>query len=296
MLNDILKAVGPAIAGAMSQKFEKGEFRFGEGSWNFDTDFKGVPLDELDFTAEPPRTVLLLGSARVTIKLGKTFRIKASGDAADALRFGLREDRLTIMKSGQSCQDTGPAELEVTLPAVNKLSVAGSGSISCTGLTGKVKATIAGSGTLELHDMAADRLNANVMGSGILSASGTAEKLKLTIAGSGVADMDGLTVDKARVSVAGSGNSTFASDGQVKAHMMGSGDVTVIGRARCSVHSMGSGQLNCVDRDDYRGGAKAKSAEKPAKPKKAKPPKAAKKGKSTKNAGAKRKPRSKDPE
>ena len=293
MLNDILKAVGPAIAGAMSQKFEKGEFRFGDGSWNFDTDFKGVPLDELDLTAEPPRSVLLLGSAKATIKQGKAFRIKASGDTADALRFGLRDNRLTIMKSGQTCQDDGTAELEITLPAVDKLSVAGSGSITSSGLTGKVKATIAGSGSLELHDMAADRLSANVMGAGQLTASGTATKLKLTIAGSGVANLDGLTVDKAKVSVAGSGNATFASDGQVKAHLMGSGDVTVIGRARCSVHSMGSGQLNCVDPDGDGAKAEPKTAKKPTKPKKAKGAKAAKKAKPAKKPAAKRKPSSK---
>lgn len=281
MLNDILKAVGPAIAGAMSQKFEKGEFRFGEGAFKFDgdfRDFKGVPLEELDLTEEAPTNINLLGSANVTIKPGKTFRIKTSGDNADALRFALNEGRLTIMKSGQICGDSGrdsgpnsgPAAVAITLPAVQKLSVAGSGSIAASGLTGKVKATIAGSGVLDLADLDAERLSANVMGSGVLAASGTSEKLKLSIAGSGVAKLDDLTVGKAKVSMAGSGNATFASDGRVKAHMMGSGNVTVIGRARCSVHSMGSGQLTCVDPEGANGSAPK------AKPKKAKSAKAAK--------------------
>ena len=299
MLNDILKAVGPAIAGAMSQKFEKGEFRFADGSFNFDSDLRGVRLDELDLTEEAPTSVNVLGSAAVTIKQGKAFRVKASGDGADALRFALNEGRLTIMKSGQMCEETGPAEVEITLQSVDRLSVAGSGSINAGGLTGRVKATVAGSGSIDLTDLVTDRLNANVMGSGALAASGTTEKLKLTIAGSGTANLDGLSVGKAKVSVAGSGNATFASDGQVKAHLMGSGNVTVIGRARCSVHSMGSGQLTCVDPDDEGGETESKPKKKSAKSKRAKSAKAtkaskpARKAKPARRAAAKRKPRSK---
>lgn len=291
MLNEFLKAVGPAIAGAMSQKFETGGFRFADGSFNFDSDLRGVPLDELDLTKESPTNVNLVGSADVTIKQGKSLRIKASGEGADALRFALDDGRLTIMQSGQLCEDTGSAELEITLPAVEKLAVAGSGSITSKGLSGKVKANIAGSGSIHLNDIAAERLNANVMGSGTLIATGASEKLKLNIAGSGSANLADLQVGKANVSMAGSGSATFASDGQVKAQMMGSGDVTVIGRARCSVHSMGSGQLTCVDPNGSDAKPEAKTKPKAAKPKKAKSAKTANPAKRA--AGTKRKTRSK---
>ena len=104
MLNDILRAVGPALASAMAQKFENGEFRFGDSKFkfadfNFENEFEGKRLEELDLTEAAPDAINLLGSTKLTLKEGKTFRVKASGEGADTLRFAMHGESLTIMRN-----------------------------------------------------------------------------------------------------------------------------------------------------------------------------------------------------
>ena len=91
------------------------------------------------------------------------------------------------------------------------------------------QANIAGSGTLELPNVAAGTMTVNIAGSGTLNASGTAGRLNLNVMGSGSAAMAGLKADSASVNIAGSGDATFSSDGSVDANIVGSGDVTVRG-------------------------------------------------------------------
>lgn len=309
MLNDILRSVGPMIAAAMAGKFESGEFRFDNGKFHFDGEWEGQRLEDLDLTQPAPEKVMVLGSTAVTIVEGKTFRIQAQGDGADALRFALRDGKLAVLRKGGNDR----ASVEITMPAPRALGVAGSGSIEADALAANAKLNIAGSGAIALDSISCERLKANIMGSGRLHVGGSVDHLKLSVAGSGIAEMAALEVAQAKISVAGSGVVRLASDGAIEANLMGSGHVTVYGRANCKVHSMGAGKLHCVPRDSDRGstpdaptppeppkppkppksGAAAAKPDKPRKRTKAKPAKAPKGGKMTKTARKTSKPRKK---
>lgn len=225
----------------------------------------GVRLDELDMAGEAPVELVVACGDHVTITTGEDFGIALQGSAAAKarVRFVLEDGVLFVMRDcsaqdeGQDERqdepdqaDAGFATVAITMPAPEKLTIAGSGRITTTALADAAEVIIAGSGRIEASALASQYVAVTIAGSGCFSAGGTVRHLEVSVAGSGTADMAALTVDTAEVDIAGSGNVTFASDGKVNANIMGSGTVTVRGSARCQVHSMGSGSLMCERGDD----------------------------------------------
>ncbi|WP_230292302.1 head GIN domain-containing protein [Croceicoccus sp. Ery5] len=207
----------------------------------------GVTLEQLDLDDADIRHIAILGPDDVTITKGDDPAILVEGDedVADAIRFKVEDGRLAVMRLGGKRQH-GTATVQITLPKLRKISLAGSGSVTCDSITGgKAKIAVAGSGNVTCGTIEADQLKVQMLGSGSISTKGAVKSLSLKIAGSGNASLDGLSAESVHVSMAGSGNASFASDGEVSAKMAGSGNVTVKGRARCTVKGMGSGRLVC---------------------------------------------------
>jgi hypothetical protein len=241
MLHRLIKGIAPvfAIAAAFAASGCDGNITIDGG--------KGVPLAELDIEGEAPAGIVLAGPDSVVVTLGDKLAIDVTGDAAavQALRFTLSGDTLGIMRARDTPKDAGKARVAVTLPSLEKITIAGSGTLEAPSLSGEAAVTIAGSGTATVAAVEARSTEVTIAGSGTYRAGGRAESLDLTIAGSGEADMAGLRVDRAEVTIAGSGDARFASDGTVDATVMGSGEVTVSGSARCTISAMGSGKLHC---------------------------------------------------
>lgn len=239
MLHKILKGVAPLVALVLATGCN-GNIHI-NGS-------DGVPLSELDLAGKSPTELVLAGPDNVVVTRGDVLAIDVGGDqdAVDALRFTLDEDALGIMRDNELRNSiSGRATVRVTLPKLEKLVVAGSGTVEADVLDGNAEVTVAGSGTARTAKVDADALEVNIAGSGTYRAAGRANALELTIGGSGEAEMEGLKVDRAEITIAGSGDAAFASDGTVEASIMGSGDVTVTGAATCTISSMGSGTLKC---------------------------------------------------
>lgn len=247
------RAIGPIAAVAMAAGVAACD---GNVSINGE---KGKPLAEIDLTGTPPEELVLLGPDEIRVTQGDKLAITVEGDKAvtDKLRFTLKDGTLGVLREGKSMGD-GKAVVNVTMPAPKTLTMAGSGKINSAALARDAKVTIAGSGDIETPNVASDKLELTIAGSGSYRSAGNVKVLEVSIVGSGSAAMDALKTDKADLTIAGSGNSTFASDGEVKAKIMGSGSVTVRGRARCTVESMGSGKLVCEP-----GNGTAPTSEKP---------------------------------
>lgn len=207
-----------------------------------------VPLSGLDTSGEAPKELVLAGPDSVVVTNGDALDINVEGDpkAVEALRFTLKDGTLGVMRDS-GFKDIGDkrATVRVTMPAAEKIVIAGSGGVAAQGMASKGEVVIAGSGRLDLAFVDADELEVSVLGAGTFGAAGKARKLDLTVAGSGSMEAPGLTVDEAKVTIMGSGDSDFASNGTVKAKIMGSGDVTVTGSATCTVEAMGSGKVTC---------------------------------------------------
>ena len=216
-----------------------------------------MPLAELDLAGNAPAEVVLAGPDRLVIVNGDTLAIQTEGDdeAVAALRFSLDGDTLVIMREGDSwgSSDDGQATITVTMPTPSELNSLGSGSIDAQSLGGKASATIAGSGDIEIDNIAASGFDVSILGSGSFTSSGTSDTLDLTVAGSGSFGSPGLNVGDADVSILGSGSASFASDGRVDASITGSGNVIVSGNPTCESESMGSGTITCGSVDNPAG-------------------------------------------
>lgn len=207
----------------------------------------GVVLSELDLSGKAPTEIVLAGPDIVNITPG-SFDIQVTGDsdAIARMRFKLEDGTLSIMREeGEWSSEDGVATVNITMPAPEDLTIAGSGSMTSAELAGDADVTIAGSGSLETASVDANKLEVTIAGSGSYTAAGHADALELSVLGSGNAAMAGLTADDAEVTVAGSGNAEFASDGKVEVDIAGSGNVAVSGSASCTLNSVGSGQLTC---------------------------------------------------
>ncbi len=217
--------------------------------------FDGVPLAELDMTGEAPTGVALAGPDRLIVTEGAALDIDVEADPeiADLLRFKIEDGVLGVGRENSDWKDrmssSGKAIIRVTMPSLNSVEVAGSGTVEAARVQGDVAIDIAGSGKVEIAAIEAGSLNVEIAGSGTVTGAGTANSLSLEIAGSGDVDLEKLQAGSATIDIAGSGDAIFASDGEVKASIAGSGDVVVIGRARCSVKTAGSGSLTCRPAD-----------------------------------------------
>lgn len=246
MLNKIFKGLAPVFAMVAAAGVS------GCDGVNISiNDKEGVPLSELDTAGKSPTELVLAGPDNVIVSEGETLDIDVSGDqaAVDLLRFTLDDSTLGIMRAKSDERVRGTATVRVTMPTLEKLVVAGSGTVEAPRLSGSPEVTIAGSGKAKSARVEAESFDVTIAGSGTFEAAGVAKSLDLTIAGSGSARMDGLKVDTADITIAGSGDAGFASDGTVEATIMGSGDVRVAGSATCTINSMGSGTLHCSPAD-----------------------------------------------
>jgi hypothetical protein len=243
MIGKIFKGLAPVLAMAAAAGVAGCD-----GAHISINDKEGVPLSELDMDGKAPSELVLASPDEVIVTEGATLDIDVSGDqqAVDALRFTLDAKTLGIMRKKGDWKGSGKATVRVTMPPIEKLVVAGSGTVTAPRMAGSAEVTIAGSGTARTARVDADKMEVTVAGSGTYEAAGAAKSLELTIAGSGSARMAGLKVDDAEITIAGSGDAQFASDGTVKANIMGSGDVQVTGTAKCTIKSMGSGKLHCA--------------------------------------------------
>jgi hypothetical protein len=207
---------------------------------------EGKKLSELDMTGEAPTKLVMAGPDHVKVSEGAKLAITVDGDpkAADHLRFTLKDGTLGILRA-KSWSEGGAVTINVTMPAPQDVTLAGSGTIDANALAKDAKVTVAGSGDVNAGTLSGDSFKLTVAGSGTMRGGGAVKDLDMTIAGSGSADLAALRADHAKVTIAGSGNATMMSDGDVSATIMGSGTVTVKGRASCKVSSMGSGKLVC---------------------------------------------------
>lgn len=203
----------------------------------------GVPLDRLVTAGARVHAVELSGPDSVKVVSGPVFAIKVAGDTAGALRFVLHDGTLGIGRKGPG---PGTATVTVTVPALDAVSLAGSGSVAAERIGGAAAVTLGGSGRVELGAIDATTLAIAIAGSGSVTGAGHAGHVDLAITGSGDAQLAALVADTAALDLTGSGGGALASKGSVTGSLTGSGHFTVRGTTRCTVETTGSGAIACL--------------------------------------------------
>ena len=186
-----------------------------------------------------------------------TVEIEADEDVLELIETVVTDGRLRIRSTQETSwlswlwggnEREGTADVYVTLPSLDGVSVAGSGDVivqdSFTSDTFSV--AIAGSGDLDVP-VQASTVSASIAGSGSINLRGTAERLAANIAGSGDVRAEDLQVERAEVQIAGSGDCYVHARNQLSASIMGSGDVMYAGTPEIERSVLGSGEVRAMD-------------------------------------------------
>jgi hypothetical protein len=172
---------------------------------------------------------------------------------------------LKIGMKGDVFHTTGPLQVELTLPALEKLSVRGSGDSVVAGFKGEklilvlngsgnltfngqyqqINADSHGSGDLTLNSGASNSVELNLIGSGQITASGDTKILSAKLNGSGDLNAVTLRADNVTINANGSGDSIVFAKKTANLTMNGSGDIHVKGKPeRRSTSQRGSGDVD----------------------------------------------------
>jgi len=195
--------------------------------------------------------VEVAGPYDVTIRHGDAFSIEAKGPQAELDQIKIERDGSTLSvgrkQSSWSFGDHNEVSIAITMPKVEKLKLAGSGSINADSVEGDAAdAVVTGSGELKIARLIATRADLTVSGSGgIEVAGGKIASGGVGVTGSGDVEAGGLVADALDVSVTGSGNVEAQATRTANVRVVGSGDVEIGGGAKCSTSKTGSGDISC---------------------------------------------------
>ncbi|MEO5705491.1 MAG: head GIN domain-containing protein [Alteraurantiacibacter sp.] len=209
-------------------------------------------LQETKYALSDFDSVSITGPQDVAIVYGELLAVSASGPA-DALRQfeAVVEDGALVIRpregeAGDAWDDLDEVTFTVTMPAISRVALTGSGEVGVDRVAGgSFDALVGGSGNLVIGSIEADAATFTVEGSGDLDASGTVRQATVSISGSGEVHATGLTAAAAEVNVGGSGEAELTALEQATVLLSGSGDVDIFGPAACSVTRSGSGDVRC---------------------------------------------------
>lgn len=150
----------------------------------------------------------LAGSSNVTIHVGgkQAVVVRADDNLLDRVTTQVEGETLVIGTTPGSFEARSPMSVEVTVPALEALTLSGSGIVTADGID-------------------TDRLTVALPGSGVLRASGKASVLDVRHAGSGDAQLDGLVAADAHAVLSGSGRIVLTATESLDAAVPGSGAI-----------------------------------------------------------------------
>jgi len=213
------------------------------------------------------RAVELSGPIDLTLRYGAQPRLVVRGEQrllanVDTAQTGRV---LHIGTRGIVLRHRQPIAVELTLPALDRVGVDGSGDTRVNGFSGEMievelngsgsvdfngryrqaKAVVHGSGELTLDAGNGDSVAAELTGSGTIALAGAARSFDGASNGSGTLDAQRLRADTVNVRQTGSGNASVTASATVAVAVSGSGDVDVYGDPpQRSISRTGSGDVH----------------------------------------------------
>ena len=210
------------------------------------------PTTERDFQVGNFNQIELAGGYDVNVRTGPAPSVHAKGgqNVLDKLEIKVVNGVLQIgskRRNGFNWGHNDAVTLDVTVPALAGVSLAGSGDVKVDRVAGEqFEGGIAGSGNLNIDNIEVARLKIGIAGSGGAKAgAGKATAAEYDIAGSGDIDAKGVASETTKVSIAGSGGIAGQATKTADVTIMGSGDVELTGGGRCNISKHGSGDVRC---------------------------------------------------
>ena len=159
----------------------------------------------------PFEEIRLNGSLNVVVRVGqpRSVRVTTDDNLVQYIATEVNGQTLTI-DTLRSIAPRTRTLVEIDLPALRGASVHGSG-------------------TVEITDVAAESLELDISGSGDNKATGTADRLRVNISGSGDVSARDLRAGTVDVTVFGSGDANVFAEASLDVRIFGSGDVSYRG-------------------------------------------------------------------
>lgn len=152
--------------------------------------------------------------------------VKGQANIIDNLKTKVEDGQWSI-EFNDKTRNYESLEFHISLPDVEGLSIAGSG-------------TIIGEDDFD----GLDKLDIAIAGSGDVKFSGSAAKVAISISGSGTVDVENMKTEDCRVDIAGNGDCRIEVTDELKVSIAGSGDVKYKGSPRLSTSIAGSGRVS----------------------------------------------------
>lgn len=196
--------------------------------------------------------ISVAGPFQVTVQQGNTFFVSAEADEnlMQYIEIEKRGNKLEISeRDGYNLRSTRGLRVNIQLPDIDLLSIAGSGTINSASAiknTGRLAFNIAGSGKI---DAVADapEVDVEIAGSGTANLSGQTRKMEVSISGSGDCLSENLKSEECSINIAGSGTAKVFASSNLDVSIGGSGDVYYGGKP-ANVHQSvaGSGKIKAL--------------------------------------------------
>jgi len=175
----------------------------------------------------PFGSVDLAGTNNVVIRVGEqqSVVVRADDNLIDRVTTHVRSGKLVIGNTPGSFSTKSPMSVEVSVPALNALTLSGSGNIVVDGIE-------------------AQSLTVTLPGSGTLTASGTTTRLGVTVSGSGMVQFGRLVANDVHAVVSGSGTIFVTATKSLDASVPGEGTIVYTGNPADVTRSItGTGEI-----------------------------------------------------
>ena len=202
----------------------------------------------------------------LNISIGSEFKVVLEGNKnfLSEIITEVSNDRLTIRRKEESKNWfrrtsginnwTDKVTVNITMPAISDLSVAGSGTVEVfdSFKTNSLNLTVSGSGRLILKNVSSENLNCSITGSGriVIDGDNSCDNANISVTGSGRLMLNNISGEELKCRTSGSGNIIIKGNGSfVKADigMSGSGGYTgeSLKLQTANINITGSGRCNC---------------------------------------------------
>lgn len=196
------------------------------------------------------KEIALSGDFKVIVKPGDEYSIEVSAESnlLSFIETDVVDSTLKIRTSGlHSFIKNYPIQIFITTPALNGLSLSGSGLLK-TGrfLSDNFKIALSGSGDIETQ-VNTDKIKANVSGSGTILLEGNARESEFVVSGSGKIKSYDMIQKNCDALISGSGNMYVNVSEIINARILGSGMVYYTNHP--IIHTSISGSGGVIDKN-----------------------------------------------
>ncbi len=155
------------------------------------------------------------------------------------------QDGTVVLDSRPGHNTSGDIRYELTLPTLDGVVIAGSGSAHGTvAAAGLFTVTVSGSGDADLDGLKASAVTVQLSGSGDVHLTGTTDTQSVELVGSGAYLGHDLTSQASAVHIGGSGNALINAVDRLNAEISGNGNISYTGTPAVTRHISGNGTIS----------------------------------------------------